>query len=62
MQSMKYVFPDVRKVDIQVTPKQVLDHLAKLQLVSYALHAALEIISFIAHGICVYTLAEAATL
>jgi hypothetical protein len=60
MQSKKYVFPDSRKLVMQQIPKQELAHLAKLQLVSYTLHAALEIISFIAHTHCVYKHAGAA--
>ena len=60
MQSTKYVFPDVRKLVMQQIPKVELAHLVKLQLVSYAPHESLVIISFIAHGNCVYRLAGAA--
>jgi predicted 3-demethylubiquinone-9 3-methyltransferase (glyoxalase superfamily) len=56
-QSMKYVFPDSRNLAIQQIPKEVLDHLAKLQLVSFSPHAPLVIISFVAHTNLVYVFA-----
>lgn len=57
---MKYVFPDSRKLAIQVTPRQLAYQHAKLQLVAPKAHAPLPTISLVAQTDLVYVFAGTA--